>query len=266
MDRDSCGNFTPMPRANRYILPGHIYHLTHRCHDRQFLLRFAKDRENYRRRLRQAALDSEASLLTYNITRNHVHLLVYAEGVDSTARLMQQAAGEMARDYNRRKGRSGAFWEGRYHATMVGSGEYLWECLKYIELNMVRCGVATHPSEWEWSGYGELMGWRKRHQLLDVDKLLWLVRCGSAMEFRAHFNAALNKALLDHELERQAKWTEAIAVGERAFVEGIEAQIQSRQQMQISQNGGAWVLREEYGEVFGPEKRAISLDGGAFLS
>jgi REP element-mobilizing transposase RayT len=28
-----------MPRANRYILPGRVYHLTHRCHDRQFLLR-----------------------------------------------------------------------------------------------------------------------------------------------------------------------------------------------------------------------------------
>ena len=26
-----------MPRANRYILPGHTYHLTHRCHNRAFL-------------------------------------------------------------------------------------------------------------------------------------------------------------------------------------------------------------------------------------
>jgi putative transposase len=255
-----------MPRANRYVLPGHIYHLTHRCHDRKFLLRFAKDRDNYRRRLREAVLNSEASLLTYNITSNHVHLLVYAKAVDSTARLMQQAAGEMARDYNRRKGRSGAFWEGRYHATMVGSGEYLWECLKYIELNMVRCGVAAHPGQWDWSGYGELMGWRKRNRLLDLDKLLWLVRCASAMELRAHFNAALDTALERHELERQARWTEAVAVGERAFVEGIEAQIQSRQQMLVSQDGGAWVLREEYGAVFGPEKRAMSSYTGNLLS
>ena len=30
-----------MPRANRYILPGHAYHVTHRCHDRSFLLKFA---------------------------------------------------------------------------------------------------------------------------------------------------------------------------------------------------------------------------------
>jgi len=53
-----------MPRANRYILPGRIYHLTHRCHDRQFLFRFAKDRDGYRRRLREAIGSVGASLLT----------------------------------------------------------------------------------------------------------------------------------------------------------------------------------------------------------
>ena len=116
-----------MPRANRHVLPGLIYHLTHRCHNRQFLLRFARDRDGYRRRLREALGDGEVSLLTYNLTNNHVHLLVCASEASAVGRLMQQAAGEMARDYNRRKHRSGAFWEGRYHATMVDSNEYLWE-------------------------------------------------------------------------------------------------------------------------------------------
>ena len=29
-----------MPRSARIILPGHIYHLTHRCHNGSFFLRF----------------------------------------------------------------------------------------------------------------------------------------------------------------------------------------------------------------------------------
>ena len=33
-----------MPRSNRYILPGCIYHVTHRRHGRRFLLRFGADR------------------------------------------------------------------------------------------------------------------------------------------------------------------------------------------------------------------------------
>ena len=156
-----------MPRANRSILGGQIYHLTHRCHDRQFLFKFAKDRTRYRRRLREAVLTVKASLLTYNITSNHVHLVVYADRAEQISELVQQAAGELARDYNRRKQRTGAFWEGRYHAMRVGSGESIWECMKYVELNMARCGVVKHPGEWAWSGYAELMGCRKRNRLLD---------------------------------------------------------------------------------------------------
>jgi len=33
-----------MARANRYIQPGNVYHLTHRFHDREFLLRLRLDR------------------------------------------------------------------------------------------------------------------------------------------------------------------------------------------------------------------------------
>jgi putative transposase len=36
-----------MPRANRHFLPGYIWHITHRCHQRKFLLKFARDRRRY---------------------------------------------------------------------------------------------------------------------------------------------------------------------------------------------------------------------------
>ena len=35
-----------MPRANRYFLPGHIWHITHRCHKKEFLLKFTGDRKS----------------------------------------------------------------------------------------------------------------------------------------------------------------------------------------------------------------------------
>jgi hypothetical protein len=40
---------------------------------------------------------------------------------------------------------------------LVEGGQHLWRCLCYIELNMVRCGVVSHPREWEWVGYHELI-------------------------------------------------------------------------------------------------------------
>jgi hypothetical protein len=52
------------------------------------------------------------------------------------------------------------------------------------------------------------MGCRKRNRLLDVEKLLWLLRCGTLIEFQAHFKAAWEHALINRELERQAEWTQ----------------------------------------------------------
>jgi putative transposase len=237
-----------------YIVPGFAYHLTHRCHKRKFLLKFALDRQRYRMRLRQALLDSSAALLSYNITHNHVHLIASAEDSTAVAIMMQQAAGEFARDYNRRKKRSGAFWEGRYHVTLVDSGTYLWECLQYVELNMVRCGAVAHSDQWEWSGYGELMGTRKRNRLLNTDKLLELVGARSIEQFREHLMRGLNERIEKRQLERQARWTEALAVGSQSFVEAMEGRVHHRQRLEMEADGGMWVLREEHGPVFGPEK------------
>jgi len=36
-----------MPRANRHFLSDHIWHITRRCHQREFLLKFAQDRRRY---------------------------------------------------------------------------------------------------------------------------------------------------------------------------------------------------------------------------
>jgi hypothetical protein len=38
-----------LPRANRHFLPGHVWHITHRCHQKKFLLKFARDRWEVRK-------------------------------------------------------------------------------------------------------------------------------------------------------------------------------------------------------------------------
>ncbi len=161
-----------MPRANRYILPRQSYHITHRCHNRNFLLRFARDRNSYRRWLRKGASRYNVSILGYCITSNHVHLRVFAKNDEAVSRMMQFVEGNSAQEYNRRRDRKGAFWEDRFHCTMIDSGRYLWNCLAYIDLNMVRAGVISHPSEWEWCSYNELMGLRKRYRVLDLETLI----------------------------------------------------------------------------------------------
>lgn len=48
------------------------YHVTHRCHGREFLLKFKKDRRNYLLRLHEMSRRYPVEVLTYMITSNHV--------------------------------------------------------------------------------------------------------------------------------------------------------------------------------------------------
>ncbi len=136
-----------MPRANRIFLPRHVWHITHRCHRQQFLLKFARDRRRWRYWLFESRKRFGLCVLDYICTSNHIHLLVKVRGRNEITRSTQLIAGRTAQEYNRRKGRRGAYWEERCHATAVDIGRYLARCLVYIDLNMVRTGVIEHPSE-----------------------------------------------------------------------------------------------------------------------
>ena len=131
-----------MARANRHYLAGYIWHITHRCHRRQFLLKFAKDRKRWLQWLFEARRRYGLAVLNYTVTSNHIHLLVSDQkGADVIPRSIQLVAGRTAQEYNLRKKRPGSFWQDRYHATAIESGRHLRHCVVYIDLNMVRAGV-----------------------------------------------------------------------------------------------------------------------------
>ncbi|MFP4195095.1 MAG: transposase [Desulfobacterales bacterium] len=67
-----------MPRADRYFLPDHVWHITHRCHKKEFLLKFARDRRACIRWLFEARKRYDLEVLNYTVTSNHIHLLVYS--------------------------------------------------------------------------------------------------------------------------------------------------------------------------------------------
>jgi putative transposase len=82
-----------MPRANRYFLSGYVWHITHRCHQRQFLLKFGRDRCRYLHWLFKAKKRFGLCVLDYMVTSNHIHLLVKDTGQDVIAQSMQREKG-----------------------------------------------------------------------------------------------------------------------------------------------------------------------------
>ena len=186
-----------MPRANRHFLSGLVWHITHRCHRREFLLKFARDRRNYLQWLYQARKRFGLCILNYIITSNHIHLLILDRGDNNTARSMQLAAGRTAQQYNRRKSRQGAFWEDRYHATAIQNDAHLHRCMTYIDLNMVRAGVVAHPNAWTHSGYNEIQKPPSRYRIIDLEALAQLCGFSSTQELQHAHRQWVGSALAE---------------------------------------------------------------------
>ena len=90
-----------------------------------------------------------------------------------------------------------------------------------------------------------------------MEKLLWLVRSSELSAFQAQFNERLEDAIIHDELKRQAKWTQAIAVGDRVFIEEIERRVRGRQELIKEDQGEGSVLQEEHGTYFAAQNRPI---------
>jgi putative transposase len=234
-----------MPRSARILLPGHIYHLTHRCHNGSYFLRFNIVRANYRRRLWQCVLQFGIQMLNYCITSNHTHLLLIAAQPNRISVMMRHLEGEFASYFNRREGRSGTFWNERYHSTLIEDGSHLWNCMNYIDLNMVRAGVVDHPGDWRWCGYQEIMGLRQRYRILDLEEL---VRLGGATDqsgFARWYDTGLTIRIKSGSLQREPIWTESIAVGSKGFVSRIATLARERKNLEINNLGeNCWFVRE----------------------
>jgi REP element-mobilizing transposase RayT len=251
-----------MPRANRHFLPDYVWHITHRCHQKSFLLKFARDGHNYIRWVFEAKKRFGLSVLNYIITCNHVHLLVRDTGANVIADSMQLIAGRSGQEYNQRKGRHGAFWEDRYHATAIEANEHLYRCLVYIDLNMVRAGVVTHPADWAHSGYREIQDPPKRYGIIDLRELGSLCEFNGITNFQQAYREWVKEALSRESVVREGNWSEAVAVGSLGFVNNVKTELgfkaAHREMTEFEETYALREAGEAYGRNFRGKSEALS--------
>ena len=215
-----------MPRANRVFIDGQVWHITHRCHERSFLLKFVRDRKRWRHWLFEARRRYNLSVLNYIATSNHIHLLCADRGTGEISRSMQLIAGRVAQEYNGRKNRTGAFWEDRYHATAVQTDRHFVRCFTYIDLNMVRARAVRHPREWDVSGYAEIQHPWQRKGVIHFRALMKLLGVCSQQEL----SELQNKLIAEESshTKRDPVWTQALAVGDDDYLQSIRESMGAR--------------------------------------
>jgi putative transposase len=251
-----------MARAKRHYIPDQIWHITQRCHKREFLLKFKQDRHRWIQWLFEAKRRYGLVVLNYVVTSNHIHLIVKD---DNDQKIIPQAvgliAGRTAQEYNRRKRRKGSFWEDRYHATAIESGEHLLRCLVYIDLNMVRAGVVDHPSQWPHGGYTEIQTPRRKNIIIAHDRLRALAGFGDYASFVSAHRKWVHAALKEVDAKRESRWTQSVAVGGEFFIEYIKNTMGAMAKSRcVRPAKGAFELREslsDYSSIFDLKNRDI---------
>ena len=263
-----------MARARRSFHPDLVWHITHRCHKKEFLLKFQHDKLLWIRWMREAQRRFGLTVLNFMITSNHIHLMAtlgrlgrtaaraarmaVAEAAAATgtkggagpspiSKSVQLVQSRVAQSYNLRKDRRGAFWEDRFHATAIETGAQFARCLTYVDMNMVRAGVVRHPSEWPFCGYGELRHpeVRPRLRLVDTDALVALTGAGDLRSLIGMREGWIDEAIRKGRLEREPLWTESLAVAtSKSFLSRFRADLGGTlRRGEIVSDGDALLLR-----------------------
>ncbi len=185
-------------------------------------------------------------ILNYIVTSNHVHLIVHGkDGGETIPKSIQLLAGRTGQEYNQRKKRAGAFWEDRYHATAIETGEHLLRCIVYVDLNMVRAGVVNHPENWAHSGYNEIQQPRRRNILIDYKTLAHLSGFSNFEDFQSAHRRWVASELSNDGAKKDDSWVQSIATGSRSFVETVKMQMHSLAiGRKVRKKGKVFELRE----------------------
>ena len=149
-----------MARHPRCIFPGVALHVRQRGNNGNACFSVDGDYLTYLTYLSHLSAKYECDVHAYCLMTNHVHLLLTPSAADACGLLMRDLGRCYVRYFNRRHGRTGTLWEGRFRACLVESPEYVLGCYRYIELNPTRARMVNHPSAYPWSSYAANTGMR----------------------------------------------------------------------------------------------------------
>ena len=140
-----------MPRRPRLELPGVSLHVTHRGVNRAAVFLDDEDFLDYRHCLHEALVEQEIALHAYVLMTNHVHLLLTPPVRGRLSIAMSRLGQRYVPGFNRKHGRTGTLWEGRFKSCLVDSERYVLHVQRYIERNPVRAAMAPRAEDYRWS-------------------------------------------------------------------------------------------------------------------
>ncbi|AKJ95660.1 toxin RelE [Thioalkalivibrio versutus] len=205
-----------MARPLRLEYPGAVYHVTARGDRRGWIVLDDVDRRTFLERLGRAVERYNWTLYAYCLMGNHYHLLVETPDAN-LSRGMQWLNGVYTQNFNRRHGRVGHVFQGRYKAILVEREAYLLELCRYIDLNPVRAHLVLDAEEWQWSSYRATRCLDAAPGWLAVDQILALFGAGDTLSRASAYGEFVRQGV--HMRSPWEGLSDQLFLGSEAFVE-----------------------------------------------
>ena len=157
----------------------------------------------------------------YCLMPNHYHATLQPTA-PNLSEAIRRVNGTYGLWWNKRKGRVGHVFQGRFKDQIVDQESYLLALSRYVVLNPVRAQLVKQPGDWRWSSYGATAGLSPVPAFLAVDATLRLFGNGDSTTLYRRFAGHITTPTDD------AAWFDRIRSNDRilgtsAFKELVDA-------------------------------------------
>ena len=168
-----------MARPLRVEYPGALYHVMNRGNQRQVVFLYPRDCETFLEKLELFSETYRVDVYCYCLMSNHFHMLLRTREAN-LGKFMQVFLTSFTGTLNRRNGKTGHIFHGRYKGHLVESHKYVSVLSRYIHLNPIRIkNVKKLPvaekkrllTSFQWSSYRACVGLTEQPPFLKIESI-----------------------------------------------------------------------------------------------
>jgi putative transposase len=240
-----------MARPLRIEYDGALYHVTSRGNERKAIFKTDSDRTLFLDTLAQVNQRFHWICHAYCLMNSHYHLVVETPD-GNLSKGMRQLNGVYTQAYNRRHGRMGHLFQGRFKGILVQKDSHLLEVCRYVVLNPVRAKTIGHPRLYKWSSYGATAGTAQAHPCLSAEEILSHFghrKPVAQQKYRQFIQDGIGSSSIWEELQAQS------LLGIEGFAAGLRHLVTEKQQIREIAKGQRFAGRPTLVKLFAQRSR-----------